>query len=283
MPGRAGPVIRRDDLDVVGKGKHRYVVRESASPGRLVGRDVSGRVSIEKYRLKAPLQGVHVRVRIQRLGGWDDRVVVAQSLGCPDGGLRKARKVSIHKEVRREACGGWALDGALPARGARGCFRELFMSRKLILRRMLPLILRSGLLFTPTSPSSTLIRSARGLTMGGLACTLAPALKDRSSKKFSRSAANFRRATSKSKSGVPMSRGARMVALLRLLLVTPSRSSSVCIERRPSLESLESLLAEFWREWRALDLVMEFRRRVGGGTALAVLVDGLVDLRRRLR
>ena len=84
-----------------------------------------------------------------------------------------------------------------------GCFLALVISLKLILRRMLPLMLLISGLIRPlwSASSATFSFSVRGLTMGGLAWVLAPALNVRSSKKFSRSAANLRSALSKSKSG----------------------------------------------------------------------------------
>ena len=116
------------------------------------------------------------------------------------------------------------------------------MSLRLIFRRMLPrmlpLRLFSGLCFSAGLPSSALSLSVLGLTMGGRACSLAPALKLRSSRKFSRSTANLTSASSKSKSARRPSRpvafplpfvgpAGRMVTLLRLLCVLPSRLFTV--------------------------------------------------------
>lgn len=170
---------------------------------------------------------------------------------------------------RTKRVGDNVSDGCIPAFGAAGFCRILFMSLKLIFRRMLPLMLPlmplSGLIL-PLSPFSALILSVLGLTMGGLAWVLAPALKLRSSRKFSLSAANLTSALSKSKSprklpscAFPPGGGlGRMVALLLLLLVFTSSSSSVLIE------DLESRLLELWREWRAFGLA--------GGVAIESLL-----------
>ena len=160
-----------------------------------------------------------------------------------------------------------------------GCFRLLFISLKLIFLRRLPLMLplmlprmlRSGLLRPDGSASSALILSARGFTIGGLDCIFAPAVKLRSSRKCSLSAANLKRALSKSKSGttfpsltadvgvagpalLPVMLEGRIVALLLLLFVAPSASSEVLKENRASLDSLDIRLFELWREWRAVIL-----------------------------
>ena len=171
-----------------------------------------------------------------------------------------------------------------------GCFFALFMSLKLILRRMLPRMLRSGLFLPLGSTSSARSLSVLGLIMGGLDWTLAPALKVRSSRKFSRSAANLRRALSKSKSAgkpskpmpsplmprpmaVPLpfplplglvlrfgSGMGRMVALLRLLrgLLSSMSSSTRPSEKleiegaSESLETVDRRWTDPWREWRAV-------------------------------
>ncbi|KAL2170026.1 hypothetical protein VTG60DRAFT_5366 [Thermothelomyces hinnuleus] len=154
-----------------------------------------------------------------------------------------------------------------------------------MLPRMLPRMLRRGLFLPLASASSAFNFSVLGLTIGGLVWIFAPALNVRSSRKSSRSAANLRRAWSKSKSAgnpsnpipspppepltpvLPFSSvfsfprfgggSGRMVALLRLLLVLPSMSSNT----RPSpeiegdsesLDRVEMRLAEFWRECRAV-------------------------------
>lgn len=136
----------------------------------------------------------------------------------------------------------------------------LFMSLKLIRRRMLPPTLLKGLLFACPAPlltpSSFLSRSVLGFVIGGAFCTGAPALKLRSSRKYSLSFANFMSAWSKSKSPsvpppLPVVVGALIVTLLLLLWVFSS-SSSPWIEVRTSLDSLLSLFHELFLECRAV-------------------------------
>ncbi|KAH8602145.1 hypothetical protein B0O99DRAFT_130795 [Bisporella sp. PMI_857] len=136
-----------------------------------------------------------------------------------------------------------------------GCRFMLVISLKLIRRLILPPTLRSGLLLpaTPsTSPSSTLILSALGFVIGGTACVGAPALKLKSSRKFSRSLANLINALSKSNPAkFPLlSDGPLIVILLRLLCMLSS-SSRVWIELRASLEGLFRRCHELFRECRA--------------------------------
>lgn len=137
----------------------------------------------------------------------------------------------------------------------------LFMSLKLIRRRMLPPTLLKGFLFTcPAAPlpfpSSVLNLSILGVVIGGGFCTGAPALKLKSSRKFSLSFANFMSALSKSKSPsrpppLPFVVGALIVMLLLLLWVCSS-SSKPWIEVRTSLDDLLSLFHELFLECRAV-------------------------------
>lgn len=136
-----------------------------------------------------------------------------------------------------------------------GCLLTLLMSLKLIRRRMLPPTLLSGLLFPspPELPSPSSIRILSGLwfVIGGGFCTGAPALKLKSSKKFSRSLANFTRASSKLKSPnvppPPFVVGPLIVTLLLLLRVS-SRSSRPWIEVLVSFGVLLNLFQELLRE-----------------------------------
>lgn len=172
-----------------------------------------------------------------------------------------------------------------------GCFLMLFMSRKLMRRRMLPLRLFRGLLLPLGSASSARIRSALGLVMGARDCVFAPAEKERSSRKSSLSAANFNSALSKSKSPrkpppeggpspplvAPTLLTARIVALLLLLAVgATSRSSTVVIESRLSKETLDRRLPEFCHEWRAVSLLLLrplLLSGLGSGSPSSAIVD----------
>ena len=76
MPGRSWSSIRRDDIDVVGKGKHGDIVREISPTIRFV-RHAFTWVSIEEDRLELALQGVHVGSSAEWLWSRDHGVVIA--------------------------------------------------------------------------------------------------------------------------------------------------------------------------------------------------------------
>lgn len=146
------------------------------------------------------------------------------------------------------------------------CFFALFKSLKLIFLLILPPTLPNGL-FRPVPPSSSCLSLSALFVIGGRACSTVPALKVRSSRKFSRSFANLTSALSKSKSESPLFVVGSTVPFMgialtvmdeRLLLVLPllplplpSRASRDWIEFRASRESRERRLKEELRECRA--------------------------------
>ena len=76
MPSGARSLVRRDDVDIVGKGKHGYVIGEPAPLFQLF-RHVLGGISIEQDGLESAFQGMHGGGDLERLGGRNDGIVIA--------------------------------------------------------------------------------------------------------------------------------------------------------------------------------------------------------------
>jgi hypothetical protein len=78
MPRTPRSGISRHNGHVVRESEHRYVVGKLATTLHLVRR-IRLRISVEENGLELSFQGVEIGGRVERLGIWDNRVVVA----CP--------------------------------------------------------------------------------------------------------------------------------------------------------------------------------------------------------
>jgi len=72
-------------MDVVWEGKHGHVVWKWISAFEFVVH-VFWWIAVKQHRLILPLQGVLTRIDVERLGGGNDGVVAAKSLGSSNRG-----------------------------------------------------------------------------------------------------------------------------------------------------------------------------------------------------
>jgi hypothetical protein len=71
-------------LDVIRKRKHGNIVGEFATARNFI-RSCLRRISVKKDRFEAAFERVHIGVEVQRFRRRDDRIVIAESLGCAYG------------------------------------------------------------------------------------------------------------------------------------------------------------------------------------------------------